>query len=103
MTLKKAFLLLFLALAWLIGGVALSASLFDPAHDSMMENILGAITLLGFSILMLAGTTVWAGAKDYDPIVGFVLGWLGPLGLLILACLPDHSRIQESHTAQDES
>ncbi len=48
-------------------------------------------TLLGFLAIFLVGTAVWAGAKGYHPFLGAVLGWLGPIGLLILVCLNDKS------------
>lgn len=46
---------------------------------------------------VLIGAGLWSHAKGYDPVVGVFLAFLGPLGLLMLVCLPDESR------APDES
>jgi hypothetical protein len=45
--------------------------------------------LIGFAILFLIGTALWSQAKGYHPVIGVILGWIGPLGLLILLFLPD--------------
>jgi len=91
MTLKKAYLIILVSFAWLIGGAVLF-QLINPSTQSASAHLLGWGMLLGFAAIFLVGATVWAGAKGYHPILGFVLGWIGPIGLLILVILPDRSR-----------
>jgi hypothetical protein len=90
MTLKKAYLLILAAFVWLILGATVF-NVVNPRADSVLGNVMGWGLLAGFSILFLAGTAVWAGAKGYHPVLGIVLGWLGPLGLLVLVFLSDQS------------
>ncbi len=90
MTLKKAYLIILCAFAWLIlGGLAVSA--INPPNPSTPEDVLIGGLLISFGIILLVGTAVWAGAKGHHPLVGVVLGWLGPIGLLILVFLTDKS------------
>jgi hypothetical protein len=92
MTLKKAYLLTFLAIAWLILG-GLIFSLIHPASGSTLAEVLGWGVLIVFCMLFLTGTAIWAGAKGHHPFLGIVLGWLGPVGMLILVFLPDRSGV----------
>ena len=57
-----------------------------------MADVMGWSRLLGFAAIFLVGTAIWAGAKGYHPIVGVLLGCIGPLGLLILVFLPEKAR-----------
>lgn len=96
MTLPKAYLLILGAFIWLVlCGVLFS--IVNPPTTSTLADVLGWSMLLGFSLIFLAGTSVWAGAKGYPPLLGFILGWIGPLGLLVLVFLTDKTR--SSNTA----
>ncbi|MEX2139162.1 MAG: hypothetical protein WD894_07875 [Pirellulales bacterium] len=89
---KRAYLFILASFVWLIGGgIAISAFL-DPKDESSLSDILMWSLLIGFSILFLIGTALWSRAKGYHPILGVILGWVGPLGLLILVFLPDKTR-----------
>ena len=90
MSLKKAYLIILASFVWLIGMGSLF-NLLAPPSDSTLANVLGGSMLLGFAAIFLVGTAVWAGAKGYHPFLGALLGWLGPIGLLILVCLHDKS------------
>lgn len=88
----RAFLVILASFVWLIGGGFAVSAFHDPKDKSNLPDIVLWTLLIGFSILFLLGTALWAKAKGHHPIVGVVLGWLGPLGLLILAFLPDKTR-----------
>jgi hypothetical protein len=92
MTLKRAYLILLLAVVWLIG-ISILAALVDQyvVHDERVIGVLIGTALIGCSIWLLVGFGVWAGAKGYSPLLGAVLAWIGPLGMLILVFLPDKS------------
>ena len=97
MSLKRAYLLILAAFVWLIlGGVI--TSLINPPTPSAFANVLFGGLLITFIVIFLAGSAVWAGAKGYHPLLGVVLGWLGPLGLLILVVLTDRSGDPPSDT-----
>jgi Kef-type K+ transport system membrane component KefB len=90
MSLKKAYLIILASFVWLVGMGTLF-NVIAPPSNSALANALGGSMLLGFAVIFLVGTAVWAGAKGYHPLLGAFLGWLGPLGLLILVCLHDKS------------
>ncbi len=90
MTLKKAYLIIFMSFIWLIVG-GLGFDLVNPPKGSRLEDLIGWTLLIGFGVIFLTGTAVWAGAKGYSRIIGVLLGWLGPLGLLVLVFLPDRT------------
>lgn len=90
MSKQKAYLYILASFAWLIVGGTLF-SLVDPSSTSAVSHIVAGGLLLGFAAIFLVGTAIWAGAKGYHPILGVLLGWIGPLGLLILVFLPDRA------------
>lgn len=90
MTLKKAYLIILMSFIWLIVG-SVGFDLVDAPKGSRLEDLIGWTLLIGFGLIFLSGTAVWAGAKGYARIIGVLLGWLGPLGLLVLVFLPDRT------------
>jgi len=89
---KRAFLFILVSFIWLIGGIGAISAFLEPNDNSGMLDILMWTILIGFAILFLIGTALWSKAKGYHPILGVILGWTGPLGLLILVFLPDQRR-----------
>ncbi len=90
MPLKNAYLIVAASFLWLIGGMAIFNRIDPPAQSPLCHFLVWTV-LAGFGVIFLAGTGVWAGAKGYHVLVGIALGWVGPIGLLILAFLPDKS------------
>lgn len=94
MSLRRAYLIILASFIWLIGAGALF-NVIHPPTNSPLAHALGWGMLIGFAAIFLVGTVVWAGAKGYHLLLGASLGWLGPIGLLILVCLQDQS--EKSH------
>jgi hypothetical protein len=84
-SLKTAYLILLASVIWVICGFVLSAV------SGNYESRLGLKSMLGFATIFLVGTAVWAAAKGYNPLIGLILGWIGPIGCLILVILPNRS------------
>ena len=99
---KKAYLTILAAFTWLIvGGTILGGilALFIDPEAPEPGGLIGLITVVllgGFGVIFLLGTARWAGAKGYPGWVGVVLGWIGPLGLIILVMLSDRTKKVES-------
>ena len=91
MTLKRAFLIILLAFAWLIIFATLGGMLERLSGSQAFSGIVFPVALCGFVILILWGFALWAGAKGYSPWLGVVLAWIGPLGMLVLVFLSDRS------------
>lgn len=89
MTLKMAYLILLLAFVWLVGISLLGGAITGPPERRYLADIIFPVALVGFFIIFLVGFAVWAGAKGYSPLLGIVLAWIGPLGMLILVFLKD--------------
>lgn len=81
MTLKKAYLLILAAFVWLILGATVSNAL-NPRADSVLGNLLGWGVLAGFSLIFSPAPPSGPVRKANHPILGIVLGWVGPIGLL---------------------
>jgi hypothetical protein len=92
MTLNRAYLIILLSVVWVIAWSLLGGLLAAPPERRFLANIIFPIALGGLVIGMLAGFAVWAGAKGYSPLLGVVLAWIGPLGMLILVFLRDKTR-----------
>ena len=92
MTLKRAFLIILFAFVWLIG-LCILGFVIDKylVHNEAFIGLFFGTAFVGFAIWILVGFAVWAGAKGYSPLLGALLGWIGPLGMLILVFLPDRS------------
>jgi uncharacterized membrane protein len=91
MTLRRAYLIIVLSFVWLIGAGILGGLMLAPNDPHHLADIVFPIVIGGFLIGILAGFGVWAGAKGYSPLLGIVLAWLGPLGMLVLVFLADRS------------
>ncbi len=91
MSLNKAYLIILASFVWLIGGIFVYGRVIAPPTGSSLAAVLFWGLWAGFSVIFLTGTAVWAGAKRYHPIVGIALGFIGPIGLLVLVLLPDRS------------
>jgi hypothetical protein len=90
MTLNRAYLILVVAFAWVIGLSLLGSFLVQTFHAPVLS-LLIPIAFIGFILMFLAGLAVWAGAKGYSPSIGIVLGLVGPLGMLVMFLLPDRT------------
>jgi hypothetical protein len=93
---KRAYFIIAMSLAFLIlGAIAVNAIAEaikgDKVRQEQFLNVAVPGLLLGFTGLLLWGTATWAAAKGYSPVLGILLGWLGPIGLLILVFLSDKS------------
>jgi hypothetical protein len=88
---KRAYLIIAVSFAFLMLGAmavnAIATSLGDKSKEQQFANVAVPAVLLGFAGLFLWGTGTWAAAKGYPAVLGIFLGWLGPLGLLILVSL----------------
>jgi len=102
MTLKRAFLILLFAFAWLVGFIALGALVGSYVDEKIAGLCLG-IALIGFMVWLLIGFAVWAGAKGYSPLLGAFLAWIGPLGMFILVFLPDKSARRSANSVVSKS
>jgi hypothetical protein len=91
-TLKTAFLILLSAFVWLIGFSLLGGAIAGPPERRYLADIIFPIAFVGFFVIFLAGFAVWARAKGYSPLLGIVLAWIGPLGMLIMVFLKDKTR-----------
>jgi hypothetical protein len=63
-----------------------------PAETELTEQrLIGTLVWMVFlfEAFFLSGTSMWAKAKGYDGGVGFVIGIVGPVGILTLALLKD--------------
>ncbi len=74
-----------LFLGCIIVGVSTDAD--GPAADLL---VLGS--LLALSLGLWVGTAVVAVEKGYHVVLGIFLGFIAPLGLLIVTILPDRSK-----------
>jgi hypothetical protein len=93
MALKRAYLIVLLAFAWLVGGFILGSLLVS--HDSNSASIVAyMIAIGGFMVGLIVGVSEVALAKGYSLFLGPTLALLGPLGLLIVELLPDRSGFQ---------
>src|SRR5262249_23671310 len=96
---KRAYLFILASFVWLIGGGIAIAALLDPKPGEGLPDAVFWGIFAVFAILFLIGTALWSKAIGYHPIVGVILGWSGPLGLLLLAFLPNRSRPPEDRPA----
>ena len=88
---KRAYLIILGSFLWLIGAGTTINLIASVYRAEWFLNAAVPVLLLVFVGLFLWGTGVWAQAKGHPMILGVVLGWLGPIGLLILVCLQDKS------------
>jgi hypothetical protein len=89
--LKRAYLIIIVAFACLIGGAVLGGLLSWRDDASSAAMIAYFLAIIGFTVGLIAGTCEIAIAKGYSPWLGLVLGLAVPLGLLIVEILPDRS------------
>ena len=89
MTLKRAYLIIVLSFAWLIGCVALgfvAGSLFGNAGAQGIAIVIGAV---GCEIGLTIGVCEVALAKGYSKLLAIVLGLSGFAGIVIVELLPN--------------
>jgi len=91
---KRAYLIIAVSFAFLIlGGMTINVIAESIKADKLRQeqflNVAVPGLLLGFSGIFLWGTGTWAAAKGHPALLGVFLGWLGPIGLLILVFLSD--------------
>ena len=86
---KRAFLVILASFVWLIGGGFAISPFVDSQDKSGLTPLLMWSLLFGWVTLFMIGSALWAKAKGYHPILGLILGGIGPLGLLILVFLRD--------------
>ena len=80
------------ALVGIWGGIFFSGFgyLLTSASSVLYVNF-GYLILTGGYVLFVLGCFMYSRGKGYSWIVG-MLGFLGPVGLLLLYCLKDHSK-----------
>ncbi|HVJ86480.1 MAG TPA: hypothetical protein VM452_12605 [Caulifigura sp.] len=88
---KRAYLIILGSFGYLIGGAILISIIDSFVKSEAFMDVAMPISLFGFAGLFLWGTGTWAAAKGYSMLLGIILGWLLPIGLLILVLLPDRS------------
>jgi hypothetical protein len=91
MALKRAYLIVVLAFAWLLGWGILGRSLTSRDDPGSAAIVAYFVALGGLMVGLIVGISEIAIAKGYSPWLGLVLGLSGPLGLLIVELLPDQS------------
>ena len=89
--LKRAYLIIVVAFAWLIGWAILGRLLASRDDSNSAAMIAYVIAIGGLMIGLTVGISEVAIAKGYSPWLALVLGLSGPLGLLIVELLPDRS------------
>ena|ERR1700724_254528 len=106
MTLPRAYLIILSAFVWLIAWCFLGGLVGGPRDPYHLQDIIFPIAIGGMVIGILVGFAVWAGAKGHSPLLGALLGWLGPLGMLILVFMEDKSQtgrdLQSSPAVEDQ-
>ena len=58
----------------------------DQAFSSMVTGMAGCLGLY------FLGVILWAVGKGYQPLAGLLLGFLGPLGVVVLIAFPSRGR-----------
>jgi hypothetical protein len=89
MSLKRAYVIIVLSFAWLIGWVIvgmMAGPLFGGAGAQGMTFV---IAVTGCEVGLIIGVCEVALAKGYSIVLGIVLGFSGFLGLLIVELLPN--------------
>jgi len=90
MALKRAYLIIVLSFACLIGGVILSCLVgWVLPNRAFLTALALVVAFCGFEVGVTIGISEVALAKGYSIWLGMVLGVSGPLGLLIVELLPD--------------
>jgi hypothetical protein len=89
--LKRAYLIIVVAFAWLISCVILGGLLASRDDANSAAMIAYPLAIGGFMVGLIVGISEVAIAKGYSAWLGLILGLSGPLGLLIVELLPDRS------------
>lgn len=80
------------ALMWLVGGLAIAGQMETSA--GLFRSAAMWVAIGGFSLFFLAGAVVWALAKGHSWSTGVLFAFLGPIGLLLLALIPNRTKVR---------
>jgi|GEM_PF-2491443 len=103
-------MLMMLVSAILVVGIALFLKNFEAFVNAVsfyvnvpvMYVILGVVGLIAMS-LWLGGCALYAGEKGHSWSLGFVLGFLAIVGLLVLLVLPPKKRVHTEAGGSEDS